>query len=89
MRYTGSEAVKEVEKRFILGKHRRGLEQVMNEYNMVVAFRAAGVYTLEKLDYGAAAKPHTILDKSIKPAEMGLADDFPVSLCRDFDGRGM
>lgn len=85
MRYTGSEAVKEVEKRFILGKHRMGLEQVMNEYNMVVAFRAAGVYTLEKLDHGAAAKPHTILDKSIKPAEMGLADDFPTLSLADAD----
>lgn len=57
----------------------------MNEHNMATAFPAAGVYTLERLEHGAAAKPHSILDKSIKPAEIGLADDFPALSLADAD----
>lgn len=77
MKLTGEEAIKEVTRRFISKKHIKGLEQVMNDFHLVVAFRSAGAYTLEKLDYGAAAKPHSVLAKSIKPSELGLSGDFP------------
>lgn len=77
MKLTGEEAIKEVTSRFISEKHIKGLEQVMNDCHLVVAFRSAGAYTLEKLDNRAAAKPHSILAKSIKPSELGLSGDFP------------
>ena len=62
----------EILDRFIARKHYTRLVNYMNENNMIVAFRSAGKYSIDKLSLGAAAKPHTILDKTIKPKELGL-----------------
>ena len=49
--------------RFISPIHYDGLLDFMKSNNMIVAFRAAGRYSLDKLTFGAAPKPHTILDR--------------------------
>lgn len=64
-----------IKERFISPIHYDGLCDYMKDNNMIVAFRAAGRYSLDKLSFGAAPKPHTILDKTIKPNELGLADE--------------
>lgn len=61
--------------RFISPIHYDGLLDFMKSNNMIVAFRAAGRYSLDKLTFGAAPKPHTILDKTVKPAELGLNNE--------------
>ncbi|MCM1183843.1 MAG: hypothetical protein NC337_10765 [Roseburia sp.] len=70
------EVEKILDREFMLREHRTGLEAFMKGApagKLLVAFRAAGAFSLEKLAFGAAAKPHSILAKTIKPAEVGLA----------------
>lgn len=74
MRKDNGEAYEEVQARFIDGRHLNNLENIMKKEKLLVTFRAAGKYTLEKLRNGAAAKPHSVLDKSIKPQELDIED---------------
>lgn len=62
----------EIKKRFIAEKHYDNLIKYMQDNKLLVAFRPAGKFSIDKLSLGAAAKPHTILDKTIKPKELGL-----------------
>lgn len=57
---------------FMRKEHRTGMEAAMQRNGLLAAFRAAGPLSLEKLAFGAAAKPHSILAKTIKPEEVGL-----------------
>lgn len=66
----------EIFDRFIAPIHYDGLINYMNNNRMIVAFRPTGMYSIDKLTLGAAAKPHAILDKTIKPYEVGV--DSPV-----------
>lgn len=61
-----------LDREFMLNVHRKGMEAAMQKNGLLVAFRAAGPLSLEKLAFGAAAKPHSILAKTIKPEEVGL-----------------
>ncbi len=65
----------EIKSKYIAPIHYDGLVECMKERKMVVAFRPAGRYSIDKLSCGAAAKPHTILDKTIKPKCMWVVID--------------
>lgn len=69
-----NEADSIIKERFISPLHYDGLCDYMSDNGMIAAFRAAGKFSLDKLGFGAAPKPHTILDKTIKPEELGLTD---------------
>lgn len=68
----GQKATEVLDSTFMLREHREGMEAVMQNGKLLAAFRAAGPFSLEKLAFGAAAKPHSILAKTIKPEEVGL-----------------
>ena len=64
----------EIVRRFISRKHLKWLTDYMDEHHMIVAFRPAGENSIDKINCGAACKPHDILSKTIKPAELGIND---------------
>lgn len=51
---------------YILEEDRKVIEDWAKRKNISISFRAAGEYTLECLKRGAGAKPHEILDKTLK-----------------------
>ncbi|MBR6403953.1 MAG: hypothetical protein IKS48_11270 [Eubacterium sp.] len=62
----------EIKASYISERHYSGLIEYMTNRKMIVAFRPAGRHTIDKLALGAAAKPHKILAKTIKPEEVAL-----------------
>lgn len=60
---------------FISPKHIDALEEGIRSTNTIIGFRAAGAATLARMGAGAAPKPHTILDKSLKAGEFGAVDE--------------
>ncbi|MCD7826899.1 MAG: hypothetical protein LUH14_13240 [Clostridiaceae bacterium] len=65
----------EIQRKYISKIHYNGLTSFINDMQLIVAFRPAGIYSIDKLELGAAAKPHTILAKSIKPCDLDLAEN--------------
>ncbi|MFC0139406.1 Insecticial toxin [Erwinia mallotivora] len=57
-------------KEFILEKHIKPLEEASQKSNFAVSFRKAGKPTLDCLKDGAGAKPHSILEKTIKESSL-------------------
>lgn len=62
----GADARIRVSREFIAEQHIGPIEQAGLEYNAILSFRDAGIYTIDALNAGAAAKGHNILEKTIK-----------------------
>ncbi len=81
---------KEIKKKFVTEKHFEALSKAVinvpgkanfDKQNIIVSFREAGEDAVRMLNAGAGAKPHAILDKSIKLDR--LKEDFPEKeICR-------
>ncbi len=52
------------------------ISRYCREKHYAISFRKAGVYTIQKLNMGAAAKGHHILEKSIKETSVNSEEDF-------------
>ncbi|MCX8960867.1 hypothetical protein EHW64_06680 [Erwinia psidii] len=72
---TSAGTAKIVKEEFILDKHMGMMEVATEKGNFAVSFRKAGKATLNALKNGAAAKPHSILEKTIK--ESSLSKYYP------------
>lgn len=55
---------------FICPLHMDAIARASQHHKFLVSFRAAGPATLERLQAGAAAKGHDILEKTIKPSKL-------------------
>ncbi|MEW5290816.1 hypothetical protein ABW286_16810 [Erwinia papayae] len=69
-KFTLPETRNAVKSEFILEKHMGPLEKASLKGNFAVSFRKAGRQTLQALAEGAGAKPHSILEKTIKPSSL-------------------
>ncbi|WP_261640972.1 hypothetical protein [Erwinia mallotivora] len=67
---TSKATMGKVKKEFILEKHIKPLEEASLKSNFAVSFRKAGKPTLDCLKDGAGAKPHSILEKTIKESSL-------------------
>ncbi|MFD3247915.1 RHS repeat-associated core domain-containing protein [Rahnella aquatilis] len=63
---TGAEARQRVMREFVTAAHMAPIESAAREKNAILSFRESGVYTIDALNNGAAAKGHNILEKTIK-----------------------
>lgn len=71
-----SERVRErVKASYILSRDIAAIESVAKRENVILSFREAGEATLAKLQAGAAPKPHSIGDKSMKKKEFEKAGE--------------
>ncbi|SFN71659.1 hypothetical protein SAMN05216516_11548 [Izhakiella capsodis] len=68
--HTPGSVIRKVKEEYILEKHMSALEQASVTKNFAVSFRKAGKPTLIALNEGAAAKPHSILEKTIKESSL-------------------
>lgn len=58
------------ERDFVMDEDRAAIENWAAGYpDVMISFREAGEFTIRRLREGAGAKPHKILDKTIKPGE--------------------
>lgn len=55
---------------------KEAISRYCREKHYAISFRKAGVYTIQKLNMGAAAKGHHILEKSIKETSVNSKEDF-------------
>jgi hypothetical protein len=71
---TGSEAINKIKESFVRDVDMESIAEHCKHTGtngLAISFREAGADTLEKLNKGAAAKGHNILEKSIKEKSMG------------------
>lgn len=57
-------------KGIIADTHIQAISTVCKDYKYVVAIRETGTLSIKRIKEGAKAKPHTILEKSIKPSSI-------------------
>ena len=55
---------------FILQEHMAAISAAAKKGNFCISFREAGPFTINALRYGAKAKGHDILEKTIKPSSL-------------------
>ncbi|WP_347254758.1 hypothetical protein [Leminorella grimontii] len=60
----------EIAENFILMRHMAAISEAAKRGNFCVSFREAGPCTINALHYGAKAKGHDILEKTIKPSSL-------------------
>ncbi|PDO86784.1 hypothetical protein BK796_10035 [Kosakonia pseudosacchari] len=70
---TGNAARRQVAMEFITPQHMAAIEVVSELHEAIISFREAGVYTIDALNSGAAAKGHNILEKTIKTRSLEAA----------------
>lgn len=62
---------------FIMLKDKDAITRYCRDHHFAISFRRAGRYTVDKLQRGAAAKGHHILEKSIKEKSIDSPSLFP------------
>ncbi|MCT4615460.1 MAG: hypothetical protein N4A49_11360 [Marinifilaceae bacterium] len=55
---------------FISSGHLEALKDVCKRYNLIIAIRQTGRYSVERIKQAAMAKPHSILEKTIKDSSI-------------------
>ncbi|MEV7603071.1 hypothetical protein AB0O91_37455 [Kitasatospora sp. NPDC089797] len=57
-------------RRIVWQDHLAAISEVCRKHKYTIAVRETGVYSIKRIGEGAKAKPHTILEKSIKPGSV-------------------
>lgn len=74
--------LREISQNFILKEHMAAISAAAKKGKFCISFREAGPFTIDALRYGAKAKGHDILEKTIKPSS--LASKYKSQ--EDYDG---
>lgn len=61
---------KKIAKEYLCERHMKNIEKTFRDRNVILGFRKSKEATLRNLSNGAAAKPHSILSKSIKDTDI-------------------